>query len=310
LERYPDYQSLTTPPSGLSGSKSAPTEKLYFHFVQDPQTRVSGLRAGTYDIADSIPTEDYAALSSDGALKLYQKNSGALTAFFNTRSGLMASLPMRQAVLASINDNDILMAAFANPALYSLNPGYLNPQQTQWATDAGLEYYNQNNPQKASELLKEAGYVGETLTILATPDYAEMFNATVVLHSQLEKAGIKARIDPYDFSTFMERKNNYALWDIFLASTVYQMTPPQLLALSPDFAGFDNEEAKTLIKAIRRAPNQEEAKAQWEKLQEFMYSFGSGTVLGHYVSLVGTNAKVFGFEAFIAPVVWNAKIAK
>ena len=101
LERFPDYKEIESPSSGLSGLKSAPTEKLAFHFVQDAQTRVSGLKAGTYDVADSLPTEDYEALSKDGSVKIFFKNSGAMTAFFNTRARLLENPVLRQAALAA-----------------------------------------------------------------------------------------------------------------------------------------------------------------------------------------------------------------
>jgi peptide/nickel transport system substrate-binding protein len=310
LERNESYKSVDSDPSGLSGRKSAPTPKLVYHFVQDPQTRVSGLKAGTYDVADSLPTEDYAPLSEDPAVHLYRKNSGAMTAFFNTRGGLLENPALRQAVLAAMNDDDIMLASYADPSIYSLNPGYLNPQQTSWATDAGKELYNQKNPEKAGELMKEAGYDGSTLTILATPDYSEMFNASVVLQSQLTEAGFAAEISSYDFPTFMERKNDYAVWDVFIANTVYQLTPPQLLAMGSEFAGFNDPKAAAMIKEIRSAPSQEEAVKAWARLQAFMYETGSSSVIGHYTSLVGTGAKVEGFNAFIAPVVWNATVEK
>jgi peptide/nickel transport system substrate-binding protein len=310
LTRNDDYQSLPGEPSGLSGRKSAPTKELYFHFVPDTSTRVVGLETGLYDIADAIPTENYASLSSNPDLTIKSKNSGALTAFFNPKAGLLADGLIRQAVLAALNNDDILLASYGNPDLYSLSPSYLNPRQTQWSTDAGAEFYNQSNPTKAAELLAQAGYNGEPLILLTTQDYKEMYDATLVVQEQLRQAGFTVEISSFDFSTFMEKKGDYSLWNIFVASTVYQLTPPQLLALDPTFAGFDSAEATEMIQAIRKAPTPAAAKAEWEKLQHFMYSYGSGTVIGHYSSLTGTSKSVSGFEAFIAPIVWNATVAE
>jgi peptide/nickel transport system substrate-binding protein len=306
LIRNDAYQSRSEAPSGFAGEKTAPTAELFFHFVPDAATRMAGVRTGAYDIADSIPTENYAELSEDASLTLLTKNSGALTAFFNTQDGLLANETLRQAVLAAMNNEDIMQAAFADPALYELFPGYLNPAQTQWSTDAGAAYYNQNDREKAAALLQEAGYNGETLTLLATQDYAEMYAATIVLQEQLRQAGFQVEIDTYDFPTFMEKKNDYTVWNIFVASTVYQLTPPQLLVLSPDFAGFRSAEAAELVTEIRAASTQEAAKEHWASLQTYLYATGAATVIGHYASLVATGAEVAGFDAFIAPIVWNA----
>ena len=65
-----------------------------------------------------------------------------------------------------------------------------------------------------------------------------------------------------------------------------------------------------MVKEIRAAPGQPEAKAAWERLQALMRETGAGSVIGRYTSLVGTSAAVEGFDAFIAPVVWNAKAAE
>jgi peptide/nickel transport system substrate-binding protein len=308
LTRFADYQSLDAHPSGFSGGKEAATADLYFRFVADTATRVAGVKTGAYDIADSIPTENYAELIEDDAVNVYTKNSGALTAFFNTRGGLLADAGLRQAVLAAMNNEDIMLAAFGTPELYSLHPGYLNPTQVQWATEVGDAYYNQNDPEKAQALLAEAGYNGETLRLLTTQDYAEMYNATVVLQEQLRQVGFETEIVAFDFATFMERKNDYSAWEIFIASTGYQLTPPQILALSPEFAGLNQPEIPAMIAAIRQAPEQGEALAAWEALQLYLYEFGAGSVIGHYAALVATGSTVEGFEAFLAPIVWNVRI--
>ena len=86
--------------------------------------------------------------------------------------------------------------------------------------------------------MKEAGYGGKKPILLGTPEYPEMRNATVVLQAQLQAAGFNAEIESYDFPTFMERKNDYAAWDVFIASTVYQMTPPPALGLEPRVRGI------------------------------------------------------------------------
>ena len=59
-------------------------------------------------------------------------------------------------------------------------------EQEKWYTDAGKESYNQNDPDKAKALLKEAGYNGEEITILATRDYEYVYNTAVVMKVSLK----------------------------------------------------------------------------------------------------------------------------
>jgi len=310
LVRNEDYQGIEAEASGYYGRKDAPTENLYFHFVTDHATRIAGVKTGKYDVADSIPIESYDELASDKNVDVQTFPGGALTAFLNTSEGLFANQTIRQAVIAALNNDEILLASFAKPELYSLAPGYLSSSQVQWANDAGKEYYNQGDQEKAKKLLAEAGYNGEEVTLLTTKDYAEMYTATLVIQEQLRQIGMNVKVDNFDFPTFLETKNDRSKWDLFVASTGYQPTPPQLLAVNPDWAGLNNDTVKKALIDIRGAATPEAAKAEWEKLQQFLYEFGSSTVIGHYNILVATSKNLEGFELFKTPLVWNAKIAK
>jgi peptide/nickel transport system substrate-binding protein len=186
----------------------------------------------------------------------------------------------------------------------------LNTNQVQWTNDAGKEFYNQANPEKAKQLLKEAGYNGQEITLLTTKDYNEMYSATLVIQEQLTKIGMKVKVVNFDFPTFLKTKGDTSKWDLFVASTGYQLTPPQLLAVNPEWAGLNNDTVKNALVAIRAAATPEEAKKEWEKLQGFLYEFGSSTVIGHYNGVVATSKSVEGFEHFKTPIVWNAKAAK
>lgn len=310
LAKYADYKGLDTEASGYSGKKEAPTQNLYFYFVSDSATRIAGLQTGKYDVAASVPTENYDELSADSSIQLHTYAGGALTAFLNTSQGLLKNEKLRQAVLAALNDEEILLASYAKPDLYTLSPGFMNLKQTQWSTDAGKEYYNQNNPEKTKQLLKEAGYNGEEITLLTTKDYAEMYTATLVIQDELKKAGFNVKVDNYDFPTFLETKNDLGKWDLFVASTGYQLTPPQMLVVTPDWAGLDQDVVKNGIVALRGAATPEDAKQEWEKIQAFLYEFGAATVLGHYNSVVATTKNVEGFAVQDSFIVWNAKAAK
>jgi len=311
LVRYEDYQPVDSAPSGFAGRKDAPTENIYFHFVTDHSTRIAGAKTGLYDIVADIPIENYDELAAESGLTLETAPGGTLTAFLNTADGVLAdNVKLRQAILAALNNEEIMLASFAKPELYSLAPGYMNLNQTQWATDAGSENYNQANVEKAKQLLTEAGYNGEEITLLTTKDYNEMYTATLVIQEQLRQIGMNVKVDNYDFPTFLETKNDRSKWDLFVASTGYQLTPPQLLAVTPDWAGLDDQKVKDSLVAIRTASSSEEAAKVWEELQGYLYEIGSSTVIGHYNSLVAVSNKIEGYEQFEAPVAWNAKIRK
>ena len=70
---------------------------------------------------------------------------------------------------------------------------------------AGLE-----NPdlEKDKALLKESGYDGRTVIFMQPSDLAANFNATVVVAEGMRKAGFKVEIEPLDWGTLSQRRND------------------------------------------------------------------------------------------------------
>lgn len=308
LVKNDDYQAVDEEASGYAGKKEALVNDVYYHFVTDHSTRIAGIQTGQYDIAESIPTESYEQLNAMDNVELHTFVGGTLTLFFNTNEGVLADVNMREAVNTALNMDEIMMASFVNEDLYTLDPGYMNPNAVQWASDAGSDVYNQANLEKAKTLLKEAGYNGEEVTLLTTGDYAEMATATTVVQEQLRQLGMNVKIDTYDFPTFLDTKNDRSKWDIFITSNGYQLTPPQLLAVNPDWAGLNDAHVTELLTAIRQASTQEEAKASWDELQGYLYEILSSTAIGQYKSILATTDKLEGFKVFEAPIIWNTKV--
>jgi peptide/nickel transport system substrate-binding protein len=86
------------------------------------------------------------------------------------------------------------------------------------------------------------------------------------------------------------------------------LTPPQLLVVTPDWAGLRQDTVTSGLKAIRSAPTEEAAKAAWFTVQQFLYDYAAATSIGHYISAVGAKKTLEGFESFFCPVLWNARI--
>lgn len=179
----------------------------------------------------------------------------------------MADEKMRQAVNAALNMEEIMQASFVNEAMYSLDNGFLSTDQVSWATEAGADSYNQNDPERAKELLAEAGYDGEEIVLMVTRDYDYHYNAAIVTQSQLEAAGFNVKLDVYDWATVIGNLDDTTKWNMFITGTAFVTSPSQLLVLDPNFfGGTDHPKITELKDAIRLSTTQEEAKAHWEEL--------------------------------------------
>ena len=305
LEAYEDYQPSEGEASGLAGEKQAATPTIYYDVVTDASTRIAGVQSGEYDISEEIPIDNYEDLSSDNGLTLKVDRGGTLNLFLDTTEGVMANQTFRQAVLAALNCDDIMLAAYGNPDLYELNASWSDPTDTQWGTDEGSEYYNQQDTEKAKELLAEAGYNNEKVVLVTTQDYPEMYNATLVVQEELKQAGINAEVETYDFSTFMEHRSDPQQFDMFITSNSYNMLPIQLSVLDSGWAGLNAPEVTEGITAIRAASSDEEAAEAWADLQTFLYEYGAATVLGHYTGVIAMDKGVTGYDYLRFPIYWN-----
>lgn len=306
LTRFEDYSQPEGDPSGLTGRKLAIASTIDFKVIPDDTTRVAALRSGEIDVAEEVPLERYEELSSDGSLKLSVQTGGTMNLFLNTTEGPLADADLRQAVLASLDMDDIMMAAYGDESLYTLDPSWSALGDAQWDSKAGAELYDQDDPEKARSLMERAGYDGETLTIVATPDYADMYAASLVVQEQLRQAGFDVEVKESDFATFMERRADPGQYDLFITSNSYNPLPVQLSVLNPTWAGLDAPEVTEGVARIRGAETPEEAKAAWDELQGFVYEHGAATVLGHYTGLYAVGSDVDGFDYLRYPFYWNA----
>ena len=308
LTRYKDYRPAEGKASGYTGKVSAPTKDIYYQFVTDASTRVSGFETGQYDIADEIPTENYHDFDGNDDVRLYKHNAGVLTAFLNMNEGVFADEEIRKCALMAIDCKAAALAAYGEEELFKVDPNLGNPSNKQWATDAGKKYFNQADPKGAKKALAKTKYAGETVKLLTTPDYKEMYNATVALQEQLEKAGFTAEVESYEFATFMDIRSSKAdQWDLFVASTSYKPIPAQSLSVSKGFYGLSDEKALNLVAETRTADDEKAAAKKWAACQERLYEIAVIEPLCHYAAITGTQADVEGFKVLDGAIVWNAR---
>ena len=308
LVRFDDYVSAPEEATGFAGTKNAYCKEIYFRFITDHATRVAGIQTGEYDVAEEVPTERFEELAQDPSLVTIAKPAGAMNLFLNTKQGILTNPDLRQAVLAALNCEEVLVGSLGDPNLFVLDQGFMNPSQVQWAVEGGKAYYDQRDPAKAAELMKKAGYAGEKIRLVTTPDYGEMYNATLVVQAQLKAAGFNAEVEPYDFAVFMEHRADPAQWDLFITTNSYCMLPQQLSVLNPGWAAFDAPEVAEGIRAIRFAEDTEGAKAAWNDLQEFVYSYGAAIAIGQFSDVLAYRTSVEGFDYAHYPVYWNVKV--
>lgn len=312
LTKYDDYQPYGTEgkTDGWSGYKVAYIKDVYYEFVTDDSTRVSGIQSGQYDVAYKLPSDNYDMLKSNGDLKIYNEMTGSAGLIYNKKSGLATNPKIRQAVNAALNMSDISQASYVNQDFYRLDSSYMYKEQPLWYTDAGKESYNQNDPEKAKQLLKEAGYNGETFTILVSSDYTEFYNAAVVIKSELEAIGMKCELLVSDWATFLTYRSDDTKYSAFITSFTPIVTPTMTLYLTEKWPGWETD--KTVVdglKKINSATSDEEAVSEWKELQAYLWNEElPWSKFSDFYVYSAASTKVENLGYFQGPFIWNTKV--
>lgn len=280
LKRFEDYSARSEEPDGYGGKRVAYFDELRFYPVPDDQTRINGIKAGDYDYAERIPGDLYDALIDDPSIKI-AVNEGAKAGmmFFNSKQGIMSengtmmdNFKLRRAILAATYMEPVLQSAAGPEGLWNLN-GSITPEGTVWYTKAGTENYNQNDPEKARRLAKEAGYNGEKIVFMATTSYTQHYDSCIVLEKQLRDAGFNIDFQIYDWATLVSRRVKPDLWDIFFTTHGFVPDPILYTFLSDNYPGWwTTETRKNLTSQFTGTIDPEKRKEIWDKIQELVYT--------------------------------------
>ncbi len=308
LKKFEDYSALDSESDGLAGNKTAKVDDIHIDIVTDETIRFSGLQTGEYDIAFRLSYDNVDQLQSDSNLKEYAEPYGFQGMFFNKADGFFTDNTARKAVNAALNMDDILTAAYVSPDYYSADNSLVNSDQALWHSDAGSDQYNQNDPDKAQELLDEAGYNGEEIVILATREYPTHYQAALVIQSQLENLGMNVSLEVYDWATLLEHRENPEAWDIFVSGFNFDPDPANTIYLHSEneYAGWnDSDEIDRLVEEINQSESQEEATELFHELQAEVWDYLPFILFGHHKPLHGMQSNVEGFDINFTMMLWN-----
>ncbi|GAA2001283.1 ABC transporter substrate-binding protein [Brevibacterium samyangense] len=312
LEKFAEYTSPEGDPSFTAGAKTPVFENIMFHFVTDPSTRLSGMQSGEYDIANEMNFDMKAQLDGDPNLVTEADVVGFNGVIFNKKEGVMSDVNMRQAVLSSLDMTSILQASFADPEFFTEN-GALMAEGQPYYTDAGLENWNNPDPERVKQLLAEAGYNNEPVRILTTREYADHYNAAVVVEQNLKANGINASLEVYDWPTVLSTRTDSTAYEIFITGFSTVTVPTNYVFFGPEWPGWTNDPAITqALDDITYAADEAAATAAGEELQTAFYEYLPIAKFGDNDTLTTYSGDLTGysFDPTAGIVVYNTAPAE
>ena len=193
IERNPDYAWA---PAFFENQGTSYLDTITYRFIEEPSTRVIALETGEADVTDGLPAQDVARLRDGGNITVISSVSPGLPQVLNVNvtSFPMNDIAVRRAMLYGVDRQTM-----ADLLFFGVNPAANGPLSTaSWAYWDGVEEMYPYDPDKAVEVLEEAGWMlnaatgirekdGQPLTVrhvtMSTgdnPKVAEFFQASLL----------------------------------------------------------------------------------------------------------------------------------
>ncbi|ARP89705.1 peptide ABC transporter [Bordetella genomosp. 9] len=306
LVRYPGYKRREGEPDGYGGARMQYLDEIRFVPVPNANTRVESAVAGQYDYVDAIPVESAGKLKSGASQPVLLKPFGWPRLVMNTRQGIMSNVKMRQAVQMALNEEDMLAAAFGSPDYYAVD-GAMYPKGYPWHTDAGTKVYNKADLEGAKKLIKESGSSERTIRILTSQQYEFHYKMALVAAEYLKQAGFKVDMQVVDWATLTQRRQDPALWDIFITHSPFLPEPALIDFPSKTSPGWwDTARRNEALDKFNRAASQEERVKRWADVQQVIFDEVPFIKVGDFNAVAAKSPGLEGVTPAPWPYFWNA----
>jgi peptide/nickel transport system substrate-binding protein len=319
LKRYENYvpNEQYEDRTGFGGYKVACLDTVTFRIVTEPGARVAGLETGELHAVEDVPQASVARLEENPDIQIVPyENFWVHVATPNFAKPPTDNPLVRKAVQTALDMDEIMEAA--TDGAFNTNFGF-QPQSRAVYSDAGKEFFNLKDPERAKQLLQEAGYNGEELVLLTNKDYTTMYNAALVMQAQLQAIGMNVRLEVQDWpATIATRDNQHDAWNYhftgwgtnmslgylavfkFLAQPrpIYNFADP-----TDTVADFD-----AAYQDMLNLPTVEERAEAFARAQQAVMEHGMALPFGWLTKNQATRANVHNFVPFRIPRMYNVWI--
>ncbi|WP_294666452.1 ABC transporter substrate-binding protein [uncultured Fusobacterium sp.] len=271
-------------------------KNLIFMTIPENSNRLIALETGEIDIAYDISSTDVKGLLKDDKLKLVSKSSLG-TDFISINTKKITDKRVRQAIELGVNKEDISTAVFEG--MTELAPSLLAPSVFGYDKNVKLKPYD---PEKAKELLKEAGYENGLKLELWIYEEPTRMQMAQVIQSNLKEIGIDISIQVLELSSFLQFTANgqhdmlIGLWYVSTGDADYGY---YLHSTSAGAVGnrsfFSNEKFDNLLDEARVTSSVEKREKNYGEAQEIISEEVPLFPLDYKVYIIGMNKKVDGF---------------
>ena len=307
LERFEDYEPRGEAGSFLAGAQTPYFDEIEWLEIPSEETKIAGLTTGDWDIVDGAGLDFFQPLSQNSDIRIVSYPGHQSTVQIHVSRPPTDNVLVRRAILAAI-DSEAMMSSLGPTELWRLCPAVYycgTPLESQ----AGAEFYNQNDPDKARALLAEAGYNGETIIINNPTDYGTITPLGLVLKPLLENVGFNVDMPAIDWATLISllRTEDYNMFTTWWAqwSASDPITDPVVAGTTGYAGNYANPELLDLRLQYVAAPDYNAQKAIVDQIQTIYYNDVPKIFLGQFSSIFPHRTYIKNLEVPAMPVYFN-----
>jgi len=171
-------------------------KEILFKIIPDENTALIALKTGEID-STGIPAKDFHPIKS---VNLFKYDALLYTYLgFNLRSPKFTDVRVRQALSYAVNRKQLIGLVFRGYA----SPAYSPSAPVSWAYSGDVSKY-EYDPEKAKQLLKEAGVRDLEFTLFVNQGNKEREKGAAIIQQQFKKIGVKMNIRVLEWSSLLK----------------------------------------------------------------------------------------------------------
>ncbi|MDR7481582.1 MAG: ABC transporter substrate-binding protein [Armatimonadota bacterium] len=270
--------------------------RVEFRFIPDFSARLAALLAGEADIVKDVPPVAVDQVNRSGIAEVRGVASSRINyvALVNLKPGPMQDRRVRQALNYAVNVDEIIANLFKGRA--TRIPGALSALNQD--VNPNLKPYPYD-PQRAVQLLKEAGYDPSRLEFtLDSPSgrYPLDKEAAEAIAAYLGRIGIRVRVQVNEWGTHLDKIINRRTGEMFYLgwgpALEAQGTIAELFRPERTYSGFGTPALTQEINRILPVVDPEKRRRAWYRIQVMLYTEAPWIFLWQQHDLYGVNKRV------------------
>jgi len=275
--------------------------EILYKIIPNENSILVALEAGEVDEA-GIPPKDYTRMKAKAGINVFEYDSLVYTYLgFNLANPKFQDKRVRQALAYATNKKQLVSLIFKGLA----SPAYAPSAPISWAYNDNVPKY-EYDPEKAGQLLKDAGAQNLEFTILVNQGNKEREKAAVILQQQYKKVGVKVNIRVMEWSALLKivnaptgPKDFEAVlmgWSLGLDPDSYSIWHSSQYPRGFNFVDYNNPEVDQLLQLGRVTMDKEQRKQIYAKIWQLIADDQPYIFLWYPKSVAGIRERVGGLS--------------